>query len=108
MLLLVQYVFLNQLLLQTHRAIQTPSSFKLPFNSLKLPLWSPSLKWHTVCLLCAENLVDMTRQNDGSWLVSITDSGVEFLLSFRAERIKAVGAVALAVFSAVFGYVLGS
>lgn len=106
--LFIQYVFLNQLLLQTHRAIQTPSMFKLPYDNLHLLLWPKSLKWRTACLLCAEKLVDMTSQNDGSWLVSITDSGLEFLLSFRTERLKAVGAVILAVLSGIFGYVLGS
>ena len=82
--------------------------FKLPYDNLHLLLWPKSLKWRTACLLCAEKLVDMTSQNDGSWLVSITDSGLEFLLSFRTERLKAVGAVILAVLSGIFGYVLGS
>lgn len=111
----LQYLVLRNVLLQTHKTIQTPSAFAIPYSELKVLwlLWKfpvvkrfvRSSQWKTCCILCNMGLLEM-RHGDG-WLVAVTKSGALFLHELKVQAIKAIWTIAVAVASGVLGFWFG-
>lgn len=116
MSVIMQYVILRAVLLQTHNAMQTPSAFRLPHDQLrvfrllwkipKVSEWIAQTQWKTCCVLYNMGLVEM-RGTD-QWYIAVPQSGARYVAELKMQIIKAACSVLLAAVSAVLGFVLGS
>ena len=111
----MQYLVLRAVLLATHKAIQTPVAFALPYKQLKVirPLWIipfvscviAKSQWKTCCILNNMGLSEM--RHGQSWFIAVTKSGALVLHDLKMQMIKAACTVLLAVISAFLGFTLG-
>lgn len=112
----MQYLVLRAVLLGTHKAIQTPVAFALPYDRLKVlkPLWAIPLvrcvlarqQWKTCCVLHNMGLVEMKHSKE--WFIAVTTSGALFLHELKMQAVKAVCTVALAAASGLLGFLAAS
>lgn len=115
MSLFMQYWVLRSVLLQTHRIIQTPSAFALPYNELrvfsllrKIPALDKrigDLQWTTCCILHNMGLVEMRHAT--SWLIAVTPAGAMFMHDLKMQAVKAVCTILLTAASVMLGFLLG-
>lgn len=111
----MQYLILRAVILETHKEIQTPSSFALPYSELhalwllhkipKIGIVFDRAQWKTCCVLNNMGLVEM--RHGQSWFIAVTKSGALFLHDLKMQMIKAACTVLLAVVSAFLGFALG-
>lgn len=115
MSLLMQYWVLRSVLLQTHRIIQTPSAFALPYSELrvlallrKIPALDKRIggsQWTTRCILHNMGLVEM-RHGPG-WLIAVTPEGAMFMHGLKMQMVKAVCTVLLTAAGGLAGFLFG-
>lgn len=113
---IMQYLVLRTILLDTHRAIQTPVAFALPYDQLKVlkPLWAiPHVRcvlarkqWKTCCVLHNMGLVEM--KHGAVWFIAVTTSGALFLHELKMQAVKALCTVLMAAASGLLGFLAAS
>lgn len=104
---IIQYLILRKLLNQTFQTIQTPSSFRLPYDSFKVFPLSRKIQWKYCYILNSLELIELLNSSSG-WYIRITTQGYQFLSDCKLQIIKAVASVILAIASAVLGFICGS
>lgn len=112
---IMQYLILRAVLLETHKAIQMPSPFALPYSELRVlkVLWRfsttkpiiESEQWKTCCILHNMGLVKLEHGN--GWFVSVTSTGAMFLHELKAQAVKAAWTVSVVIASGVLGVLFG-
>lgn len=112
----MQYLVLRAVLLKTHKSIQTPSAFALPYDQLKALwlLWKIPLvrriisrsQWKTCCVLHNMGLVEM--KHGSVWFIAVTTNGALFLHELKMQVVKATGTVIMAIVSGLLGFLAGS
>lgn len=104
---IIQYLILSKLLNQTFQTIQTPSSFRLPYDSFHVFPLSQKLQWKHCYVLNSLGLIELLSSNS-CWYIKITTQGCQFLFDYKLQMIKAVSSIILAAASAALGFVLGN
>lgn len=113
---LIQYLVLRAVLLDTHKAIQTPVAFALPYDQLKVlrPIWLIPLvrcvlareQWKTCCVLHNMGLVEM--KHGAGWSIAVTTSGALFLHEMKMQAVKALCTILMAAASGLLGFLAAS
>ena len=116
MSIVFQYVFLRQVLHLTHTAAKTPSAIAVQYDQIQIfrfLLKFPKMKdcitrrqWQACCVLFNMGLVEM--QNISGWQVAVSKDGAKYAAELKLQIIKSVCTFLLALFSALFGFWLGS
>ncbi len=104
---IIQYLILRKLLNQIFQTIQTPSSFRLPYDSFKVFPLPQKIQWKYCYILNSLGLVELSSSYS-KWYIRITTQGCQFLFDCKLLVIKAVSSVILAAASAVLGFICGN
>lgn len=107
MSLIIQYLILRKLLNQIFQTIQTPSSFRFPYDSFKVFPLPQKIQWKYCYILNSLGLVELSSSYS-KWYIRITTQGCQFLFDCKLLVIKAVSSVILAAASAILGFICGN
>ena len=109
---LIQYLVLRAVLLDTHKAIQTPVAFALPYDQLKVlrPIWLIPLvrcvlareQWKTCCVLHNLGLVEM--KHGAGWPIAVTTGGAVLLTGLKSQAVQALCRIVMAEHGGVHGF----
>lgn len=106
--MLLNYLILKSLIGQTLKAVQTPSAFKLPYKSFRFipfPKNSTAI-WKRLCFLHSVGFVSL-ESNKNEWYISVNEKGFMFVLDCKVQFVKGLASVALAITSAMIGFLAG-
>ena len=103
---LVQFFILKRILFQTYESIQTPSSFLLPYDKLRIWYLPKKTIWKYCYFMDKIELVKLTNGWD-EWFVSITEKGMSHILELKMQLLKAISSIGLAFVSVLIGFLIG-
>ena len=116
MSIIFQYMILRKILKLTHLYTQTPSAVALSYDELRIfsLLWKVkplrefiNARQRTCCcILFNMGLVEM--RNTPTWKIAVSKEGALYAAELKLQIIKSIGTVLLAVFSTLFGFLLGT
>ena len=116
-----QYYVLQKILSASYKNAKLPDSTSMPYKTIrplkrlskirkyriidKIVLFFWGRQWRTCCILEKMGLIKMVQLNE--WLISITKDGAIYAAELKLQVVKSAFTFLLAVFSAVFGFLLG-